>query len=56
MHIIVQFQGGKGSGVESDGVDFIIGGVDGKDHTKSVVGGIGLDNNRCVYVSPATDL
>ena len=34
--------------MESNRVNFIIGGVDGKDHTKSIVRGIGFDDNRCI--------
>ena len=34
--------------MESDRVNFIVRGVDGKDCTKSIVGGISFDNNRCV--------
>ena len=34
--------------MESNGVNFIVGGADGQNCTKSIVGGIGFDDNRCV--------
>ena len=34
--------------MESDGVNFIVGDADGKNCTKSIVGGIGFNDNRCI--------
>ena len=45
VNIIIQLQRGESVGMESDWVEFGIGGVDGEDCSESVIGGVGFDNN-----------
>ena len=45
VNVVIQLQRGKSVGMESDWVEFGIGGIDGKDCSKSVIGGVGFDND-----------
>ena len=49
MSVVVELRGSKSAGMESHRVDFTGVGLDGEDCTQSIVGGIGLDNNRLVW-------
>jgi hypothetical protein len=45
VSVVVEFRGIKGAGMESDGVNFTIGGVNGEDGSEGIVRGIHLDHN-----------
>jgi hypothetical protein len=47
MHIVVQFRGREGPGMESDWVHSIVS-EDGKDCSKSIIGGVGFHDERSV--------
>ena len=48
MGVIIEFQGTEGAGMESQRVDFTGIGLDGKDSTQSIIGGIGFYNDRFI--------
>ena len=48
MGVIIEFRGTEGAGIESHGVDFTGIGLDGKDGTQSIIGGIGFYNDRFI--------
>jgi hypothetical protein len=45
VSVVVEFRRIKGAGMESDGVNFAIGGVNGEDGSESIVRGIRLNHN-----------
>ena len=45
MNIVIQLRRGESVGMESDWMEFGIGGVDGKDCSKSVIGGVSFDDD-----------
>jgi hypothetical protein len=45
VSVVVEFCGFKGVGMESDGVNFAIGGVNGEDGGESTVRGVRLDHD-----------
>jgi hypothetical protein len=45
VSVVVEFCGIKGVGMESNGVNFAVGGVNGEDGSKSIVRGICLDHD-----------
>ena len=48
MGVIIEFQGTKGAGMESHGVDFTRIGLDGEDGTQSIIGGISFYDDRFI--------
>ena len=48
MGVIIEFQGTKGAGTESHGVDFTRISLDGEDGTQSIIGGIGFYDDRFI--------
>jgi hypothetical protein len=45
VNVVVEFHRIKGAGMESDGVNFTVGGVNGEDGGESIVQGIHLDHD-----------
>ena len=51
MNIIIEFQSGKGVGVECDEIDIRICRIDRKNSPECIVGSISLDNNLSIQHS-----
>jgi hypothetical protein len=45
VSVVVEFRGIKGAGMESDGVNFAVGGVNGEDGGESIVQGVCLNHD-----------